>query len=72
MKTSCFVDRELGLPLSLPPSSTDVRLEVEEAELGRGLIGSLVTSEPGVLVSTCPTPKEMRAEHRRHQQNVCI
>lgn len=55
MKTSCLVDKEPGLPLSLPPSSTDVRLEVEEAELGRGLVGSLVTSEPGVLVSTCAT-----------------
>lgn len=72
MKTSCLVDREPGLPLSLPPSSTDVRLEVEDAELGRGLVGSLVTSEPGVLVSTCTTPKNVRTEHRRHQQCVCI
>jgi len=47
------VDREAGLPLSLPPSSSEVRLEVEEAELGRGLVGSLVTSGDGVLVSTC-------------------
>lgn len=68
MKTSCLVDREPGLPLSLPPSSTDVRLEVDEAELGRGLVGSLVTSEPGVLVSTCVTPAKVRAEHWRHQQ----
>lgn len=47
------MDREAGLPLSLPPSSIDVRLEVEEAELGRGLVGSLVTSVGGVLVNTC-------------------
>lgn len=47
------MDREAGPPLSLPPSSTDVLLEVEEAELGRGLVGSLVTSGAGVLVSTC-------------------
>lgn len=47
------MEREAGLPLSLPPSSSDVRLEVEEAELGRGLVGSLVTSRAGVLVSTC-------------------
>lgn len=60
MKTSCLVDREPGLPLSLPPSSTDVRLEVEEAELGSGLVGSLVTSEPGVLVSTCAMPGKVR------------
>lgn len=53
MYTSCLVDREAGLPLSLPPSSIDVRLEVDEAELGRGLVGSLVTSEGGVLVNTC-------------------
>lgn len=72
MKTSCLVDRKPGLPLSLPPSSTDVRLEVEEAELGSGLVGSLVTSEPGVLVSTCTTADKVRAEHRRHQQIDCI
>lgn len=72
MKTSCLVDKEPGLPLSLPPSSTDVRLEVEEAELGRGLVGSLVTSEPGVLVSTCATAGKVRAEHWRHQKMVCI
>lgn len=53
INTSCLVDREAGLPLSLPPSSSDVRLEVEEAELGRGLVGSLVASGDGVLVKTC-------------------
>lgn len=53
MWTSCLVEREAGLPLSLPPSSIDVRLEVEEAELGRGLVGSLVISGVGVLVNTC-------------------
>lgn len=72
MKTSCLVDKEPGLPLSLPPSSTDVRLEVEEAELGRGLVGSLVTSEAGVLVSTCATPAKVRAEHRWHRQVLCV
>lgn len=46
------MDREAGLPLSLPPSSNDVRLEVEEAELGRGLVGSLATSGVGVFVNT--------------------
>ena len=47
------MDREAGFPLSLPPSSIDVRLEVEEAELGKGLVGSLVASGDGVLVITC-------------------
>jgi len=47
------MEREAGCPLSLPASSNEVRLEVEEAELGRGLVGSLVTSGAGVLVSTC-------------------
>lgn len=47
------MDRDAGLPLSLPPSSIDVRLEVEEAELGKGLVGSLVASGDGVLVNTC-------------------
>jgi len=52
MYTSCLVDRDVGLPLSLPPSSSDVRLDVDEAELGRGLIGSFSTSGDGVFVNT--------------------
>lgn len=46
------MDSEVGLPLSLPPSSTDVRLEVEDAELGSGLVGSLLTSGAEGLVNT--------------------
>ena len=44
MYTSFLVEREAGIPPSLPPSSNEARLEVEEAELGRGLAGSLVAS----------------------------
>lgn len=51
MKTSCFVDRTVGPPLSLS-ASCEVRLDVEEAELGRGLEASLLVSEDGVFVRT--------------------
>lgn len=61
------MDREVGLPLSLPPSSIDVRLEVEEAELGRGLVGSLVTSGAGVLVNTCVDNDQDKKKKKEEQ-----
>lgn len=56
------MESEAGLPLSLPASSNDVRLEAEEAELGSGLVGSLVASGGGVLVSTCRAQMEIRRQ----------
>lgn len=56
----------MGLPLSLPASSIDVRLEVDEAELGRGLLGSLVTSGAGVLVNTC----QDTTQHEEQEQTA--
>ena len=41
----------MGPPLSLS-ASCEVRLDVEEAELGSGLTGSLVVSGGGVFVRT--------------------
>lgn len=51
INTSCLVDRSVGPPLSLS-ASWEVRLDVEEAELGSGLMASLVVSEGEVLVKT--------------------
>lgn len=65
------MDSEAGLPLSLPPSSMDVRLEVEEAELGRGLVGSLVASGDGVFVNTCVDAKR-REEHKQATATLAI
>lgn len=54
MKTSCLVDKTVGPPVSLS-ASCDVRLDVEEAELGRDLTESLLVSGGGVFVRTCGT-----------------
>ena len=66
MYTSFLVEREAGIPPSLPPSSNEARLEVEEAELGRGLAGSLVASGQGVLVRTY----EGSSQHREVRLDV--
>lgn len=52
MKTRCLVDRAVGPEFSLS-ASCDVRLDVEEAELGRGLTESLLVSGGEVFVRTC-------------------
>lgn len=60
------MDREAGLPFSLPVSSIDVLLEVDEAELGSGLVGSLVTSADGDLVKTCAETKQRGEKASEH------
>lgn len=57
MKTSCFVDKTVG-PLDSLSASCDVRLDVEEAELGSGLTESLLVSGGDVFVRTCETKKK--------------
>lgn len=57
MKTSCLVDKTVGRLVSLS-ASCDVRLDVEEAELGSGLTKSLLVSGVDVFVRTCETKKK--------------
>lgn len=57
MKTSCFVDKTVG-PLDSLSASCDVRLDVEEAELGSGLTKSLLVSGGDVFVRTCETKRK--------------
>ncbi len=59
MKTSFLVDKTVEPPVSLS-ASCDVRLDVEEAELGSGLTESLLVSGGGDFVRTCETKKERR------------
>lgn len=62
MWTSCLVDSEAGPPPSLPVSSTDVLLEVDDAELGRGLLGSLLASGAVVLLSACSQSQTVKQQ----------
>lgn len=57
MKTSFLVDKTVEPPVSLS-ASCDVRLDVEEAELGSGLTESLLVSGGGDFVRTCKTKKK--------------
>jgi hypothetical protein len=82
MYTSFLVEREAGIPPSLPPSSNEARLEVEEAELGGGVVGYGYQNGNGETASEedgrggldhadmVPTDERLRAlTHRREDPN---
>lgn len=52
-KAICRLVSAVGPAASLPVSSWETRLDVDEAELGRGFAGSLPTLAAGTRVSTC-------------------